>query len=60
MNKETKKLLANLMQAVQNARIDCILNQETHGKNLESWLYEIGENLNDYIRQNRTEEKNNA
>ncbi len=58
MHKETKKLLSELMQTVHNARINCILNQEVHGKNLESWLFEIEENLNDYVRQNRKGENN--
>lgn len=52
MNNETKELVKSLLQAVNDARIECILNQKTYGDNLESWLFEIESDLTDFARTN--------
>lgn len=52
MNNETKRLVKDLLRTVNSARIDCILEPETYGDNLESWLFEIESDLTDFLRTN--------
>ena len=52
VNKETKDLARHLLGVVNSARIDCILEPEKYGDNLESWLFEIESDLTDFLRTN--------